>query len=189
MTVTALEEKLRPFEDPVHHPFAKWLYLHFPPRPLVNKNMYDRYYKAVVILMEEAEEGRLARPVLTTIQEYIQSAAPFLEEYEKKEYPLKSPSPEETLRFLMEENHLSQYDLASDFGGQPVVSDILRKKRKLTREQIERLSKRFGVSPATFFPAELADPAFHLAKNRLNEPSAAYGIKRKKAVLKKDKKK
>ena len=153
MTITMLEEKLRPFEDPVNHPFAKWLYLHFPPRPIANRKMYDHYHKAVNILMRELEVGEVAKTIRTTIQEYIKSVTPFLEDYEKKEFPLKSASPEEVLRFLMEENDLSQYDLASDFGGQPVVSDILNGKRKLTREHIERLSKRFGISPATFVPA------------------------------------
>jgi HTH-type transcriptional regulator / antitoxin HigA len=49
---------------------------------------------------------------------------------------------------------LSQYDLAKELGGQPVVSQILRGKRRLTREHIERLSKRFGVTPATFYARE-----------------------------------
>lgn len=153
MTVATLEEKLKPFEDPARHPLAKWLYLHFPPRPLTNKKMYDHYYKAVGILMGELETGSFTQTVRATIEEYIKSVTPFLEAYEKKEFPLKPVSPEEMLRFLMEQNDLSQYDLASDLGGQPVVSDILRGKRKLTREHIERLSKRFGMNPATFFSA------------------------------------
>ena len=153
MTVTMLEEKLKPFGDPVNHPLAKWLYLYFPPRPFTNKKTYDRYYKAVKILMKELETGHSTTTIQTVIQEYIKSVTPFLQAYEKKAFPFKSASPEEVLRFLMEQNGLSQYDLASDLGGQPVVSDVLHGKRKLTREHIERLSKRFGINPATFFPA------------------------------------
>lgn len=152
MTVSTLEQKLRPFEDPVNHPLAKWLYLHFPPRPLTNKKMYDRYYAAVKILMRELEAGNMRATMQAVVQEYIKSVMPFLEKYEKKAFPFKSAGPEEVLRFLMEQNKLSQYDLAADLGGQPVVSDILNGKRELTREHIERLSKRFGLSPATFFP-------------------------------------
>ena len=37
------------------------------------------------------------------------------------------------------------------FGILSVASDILNGKRKLTRDHIERLSKRFNVRPATFF--------------------------------------
>ena len=56
----------------------------------------------------------------------------------------------------MEQHDLSQYDLAKDVGGQSVVSQILSGKRKLTRDHIERLSKRFGVTPATFYPGGAA---------------------------------
>ena len=153
MTFNVLEEKLKPFEDPVNHPLGKWLYIHFPPRPLTSKRMYDHYYKAINILMKELEAKNFPKTAQSVIQEYIKSVVTFLDDYEKQEFPLKSASPEEVLRFLMEQNELSQYDLAADFGGQSVVSDILRGKRKLTREHIERLSKRFNVSPATFFSA------------------------------------
>ncbi|MFH1725900.1 MAG: hypothetical protein ABII00_14925 [Elusimicrobiota bacterium] len=42
--------------------------------------------------------------------------------------------------------------MAKELGGQPVVSDVLRGRRKLTRDHIERLGRRFHVSPATFYP-------------------------------------
>ncbi len=154
MTFNILEEKLKPFEDPVSHPLGKWLYIHFPPRPLTSKKMYDHYHEAINILMRELEMVHFPKTVQSVIQEYIKSIVTFLEAYEKQEFPIKSADPEEVLRFLMEQNELSQYDLASDLGGQPVVSDIVRGKRKLTREHIERLSKRFGISPATFFSAQ-----------------------------------
>jgi len=48
---------------------------------------------------------------------------------------------------------LTQADLEDEIGAQPYVSDILRGKKRLTSEQIGKLSKRFGVSPAVFFPA------------------------------------
>ena len=153
MTFNLLEEKLKPYEDPISHPLGKWLYVHFPPRPLTSKKMYDHYDKAINILMKVLETESFPKTVQSVIREYIKSVATFLENYEKHEFPLESASPEEVLHFLMEQNDLSQYDLAADLGGQPVVSDILRGKRKLTRGHIERLSKRFGISPATFFPA------------------------------------
>lgn len=172
MTFNVLEQKLSPFEDPLSHPFAKWLYAHFPPRLMANKKVYGHYLKVVEILMEEIEEEHFPKSAQTMILDYIQSVTPFLEAYEKKEFPFKGANPEEVLRFLMEQNNLSQYDLAADFGGQPVVSDILNKRRKMTREQIERLSQRFRISPATFYPV--------FEKSQLNEPPAVYHIKPKK---------
>ena len=69
----------------------------------------------------------------------------------KKTFPVAASTPEDILRFLLEQNNLTQYDIAEEMGGQPVVSDVLRGKRRLTREHIERLSARFQVGPATFY--------------------------------------
>lgn len=153
MTVSTLERKLKPYEDPVKNSFSKWLYTHFPPRPITTKKMYQQYQEAARILMHELEKKEIPEALHATLQEYLDSVLPFIEVYEKKEFAVGAATPEEMLRFLMEQNDLSQYDIASELGGQPVVSDILRGKRKLTRDHIERLSKRFGVRPATFFPS------------------------------------
>lgn len=153
MTFETLEKKLKPYEDPVKDSFSKWLYVHFPPRPIMTKRMYAHYREAVNILMHEIEKAENNNTLRMIIQEYLNSVLPFIEAYEKKEFPIGTATPEEMLRFLMEQNDLSQYDIASNVGGQPVVSDILHGKRKLTRGHIERLAKRFGVRPATFFPS------------------------------------
>jgi HTH-type transcriptional regulator/antitoxin HigA len=154
MTLAALEKKLRPYEDPLKDVLAKWLYTHVPPRPITGKKMYLHYREAMRILMHEIESENCSKTLKAVIQEYLNSLLPFLEEYEKKEYAMEAATPEEMLQFLMEQKDLSQYDIAANVGGQPVVSDILRGKRKLTRDHIERLSKRFGVTPATFFSAK-----------------------------------
>ena len=52
---------------------------------------------------------------------------------------------------LMEANNLKQKDLEPLLGSESVVSEVLRGKRELNKHHIERLSKRFGVSPAVFF--------------------------------------
>jgi HTH-type transcriptional regulator/antitoxin HigA len=57
----------------------------------------------------------------------------------------------EVLRALMEANGLRQKDLAPIFGSESIVSEVLHKKRHLNKTHIERLSKRFHISPAVFF--------------------------------------
>lgn len=76
-----------------------------------------------------------------------------IEEYEREHFPIKKASPVEVVKFLMEQNGLTQAELAKDFGGQPAVSYFLKGERKLNTRQIEALSKRFNVSPAVFFEA------------------------------------
>jgi HTH-type transcriptional regulator/antitoxin HigA len=152
MTLVTLEKKLKPFEEPVKNPALKWLYLHLPPQPITTRKMHRAYTQAMKILLIALETESLEHSTRETIKTYLNVLTPFVQEYEKKEFPIGPVSAEDILRFLMEQNDLAQADLAKDLGGQSVVSDILRGKRKLNRDHIERLSKRFHINPATFFP-------------------------------------
>src|SRR5712692_6133835 len=57
----------------------------------------------------------------------------------------------EVLMTLMDANDLRQKDLVPIFGSESIVSEVLHKKRDLNKTHIEKLSKRFHVSPALFF--------------------------------------
>jgi HTH-type transcriptional regulator / antitoxin HigA len=150
MTIATLERRLKPLVSPVENELLRWLYLHLPPRPIKSRKMHRGYSEAVRILMRES--GSLDADNRAAVGQYLNAVIPFVEQFEKREFPIGSATPEEVLGFLMEQHDLSQYDLAKELGGQPVVSQVLRGKRRLTREHIERLSKRFGVTPATFYP-------------------------------------
>lgn len=153
MTTAMLERQLKPLEEPIKEPLMKWLYLHLPPRVIKSKKQNRTYGKALGLLLEALEMGGLTDTDRRAIEEYVQAITPFIEQFEKKAFPVRDVSPEQMLGFLMEQHNLSQYDMAADLGGQPVVSEILNGKRKLTREHIERLSARFHVNPAAFYPA------------------------------------
>ena len=56
------------------------------------------------------------------------------------------------LRFLLDQNGLSQRDVAADLGSETTVSLVLSGARSMSRDHIARLSARFHVSPAVFFP-------------------------------------
>ena len=152
MTIAALEKKLKPLEAPVDNELLRWLYLHLPPRPMKSRKMHRGYSEAIRILMRES--GSLDSDNQTAVGQYLSAVIPFVEAYEKRQFPVDPATPEEMLGFLIEQHDLSQYDIAKELGGQSVVSQILRGKRRLTREHIERLSRRFGVTPATFYSKE-----------------------------------
>ena len=61
-----------------------------------------------------------------------------------------NPTPVETIRFLMEQNHLSQKDLWDLLGGKSHTSEILSGKRKVSNRQAALLGKRFKISPTVF---------------------------------------
>lgn len=102
MTVQALERKLGPLEEPVANPLLRWLYLHLPLQPMVNRKRHQAYAKAAGILMAEREKGTLDGSSRRAIATYLRSVIPFIVEYEKKEFPIGSASAEEVMRFLME---------------------------------------------------------------------------------------
>ena len=72
-------------------------------------------------------------------------------DYEAKHFIVEKTSGVEVLKELMDANGLRQKDLADDLGGESIVSLILKEKRQLNRQQMEKLSRRFHVSPAVFF--------------------------------------
>jgi HTH-type transcriptional regulator / antitoxin HigA len=74
----------------------------------------------------------------------------FVEEYESAHHAIPDAAPHAVLRWLMDQHGLLQTDLATEIGGQSVVSDILNERRSINARQAKSLSVRFGVSAAVF---------------------------------------
>src|SRR5258708_30654071 len=87
-----------------------------------------------------AEESETAKLLIVLIADY-----------EAKHFKIERVSGVEVLKELMAANGLRQKDLADDLGGESIVSLVLKEKRQLNRQQMEKLSRRFHVSPAVFF--------------------------------------
>ena len=84
-------------------------------------------------------------------EEAIELMTLLIERYESEHYPIPEAEPADVLRFLLEQNELSQRDIAPELGSESTVSLVLSGKRQLNRDHIARLSRRFNVSPAVFF--------------------------------------
>ena len=99
---------------------------------------------------------KLARQEKLTREEdrYAQVLMTLVEAYEEQNYSIPDASPVHVLRTLMEANNLRQRDLAPLLGSESIVSEVLSGKRDLNKNHIEKLSKRFGVSPAVFFGSQ-----------------------------------
>jgi len=74
-----------------------------------------------------------------------------IEDFEEKNYSLPKATPCDVVRHLMESNGLRQIDLIEVFGTESIVSEVLNGKRAFAKSHIEKLSKRFNVSPEVFF--------------------------------------
>ena len=81
---------------------------------------------------------------------FVEVLGTLIESYEDDHIDIAKSSPQDILRFLMEQNNLKQSDLP-EIGSQGIVSEILSGKRELNARQIKALSRCFGVSPEVFF--------------------------------------
>ncbi|HEY3247087.1 MAG TPA: hypothetical protein VGK88_02185 [bacterium] len=100
MTAKTLEKKLKPLSMPLDEGLLRWLYLHLPPQPIKTKKMHRSYSEAIRILMREREVGTLDAADDEATGKYLSAVIPFVEQYEKAEFPIGSVTPEAVLRFL-----------------------------------------------------------------------------------------
>ena len=114
------------------------------PMPITSERQHAEYLS---VLNRLASKDRLTREE----DQYAQVLIMLIEAYEEEKHPIAGASPVEVLRTLMDANGLRQKDLASTFGSESVVSEVLSGKREINKNQIKKLSKRFSVSPAVFF--------------------------------------
>jgi len=118
------------------------------PAPITSARQHEEYLAVLNKLATKenpsSDEEKYAAVLLTLI-----------EAYEEEHHSIPDAPPVEILRALMDANDLRQKDLVPIFGSESIVSEVLHRKRALNKTHIEKLSKRFHVSPAVFFPRAL----------------------------------
>jgi HTH-type transcriptional regulator/antitoxin HigA len=114
------------------------------PTPITSERQHEEYLSVL---------DKLASKNNPTSEEekYAEVLMALIEAYEEEHHPVADASPVEVLRALMDANDLRQKDLVPIFGSESIVSEVLHKKRALNKTHIEKLSKRFRISPAAFF--------------------------------------
>jgi len=114
------------------------------PMPITSGRQHSEYLSVL---------DKLAGQETLTKEEdkYAQVLVTLIEAYEEQNHSIPDASPIDVLRALMDANGLRQKDLAPIFGSESIVSEVLNGKRDINKNHIEKLSKRFGVSPAVFF--------------------------------------
>ena len=87
----------------------------------------------------------------------LEVLATLVEDYETKRFPIAHPDPIEAIRFRMEQQGLTQKDLAQIIGSPSRVSEILARKRPLTLSMIRALHSSLGI-PAESLLQEQVSP-------------------------------
>jgi len=113
------------------------------PRIIHNDRELEAYSEALFELtaLENPSPSELEAIELLTL---------LIERYERDRYPIPAADAVSVVRFLVENQHLTQRDLVPQFGSESAVSMFLSGQRKLTLEQVRKLSARFKL-PADVF--------------------------------------
>ena len=113
------------------------------PHVIHNDEELEAYTKALFRLTALENPSRAE-------QEAIELLTLLIERYEETSYPIPKVDAVSVVRFLLEHQDLTQRDLVREFGSESAVSMFLAGQRKLTLEQVRKLSKRFKL-PADVF--------------------------------------
>jgi HTH-type transcriptional regulator/antitoxin HigA len=84
--------------------------------------------------------------------EAIELLTLLVERYEQENHSIPASDPVSVVRFLLEQQHLTQRDLIPQFGSESAVSMFLSEKRPPTLEQVRKLSARFHLPAGLFIP-------------------------------------
>ena len=85
-------------------------------------------------------------------EEAIELLTLLVERYEKEHYPIPAADPVSVVRFLIEQQNLTQRDLIPQFGSESAVSMFLSGQRNLTIDQVRKLGTRFKLPTDLFIP-------------------------------------
>jgi HTH-type transcriptional regulator/antitoxin HigA len=113
------------------------------PRVIHNEAELEAYTNALFRLTA------LEKPSRSQV-EAIELLTLLIERYEETHYPIPDADAVSVVRFLLQQQHLTQRDLIPEFGSESAVSMFLARQRKLTLEQVRKLRARFKL-PADVF--------------------------------------
>lgn len=117
---------------------------YIPIAPIRNEHQYDQDVAKLNELLDVVGDND-AHP----LYEVLDTLGTLVHAYEESHYPAPEVTGIGVLKFLMEEHRLAPANLP-ELGSEEAVSELLAGKRDLTVENVRALSRRFGVSAASF---------------------------------------
>jgi HTH-type transcriptional regulator/antitoxin HigA len=118
---------------------------HGAPRVIHNDAELEAYTNALFQLTALESPSR-------SEAEAIELLTLLVERYEQEHSAIPAADPASVVRFLIEQQNLTQRDLIPQFGSESAVSMFLSGQRNLTLEQVRKLSTRFKLSADVFIP-------------------------------------
>lgn len=115
------------------------------PRPIASEREYEHVMKLAGQLMEKGE-GKLS-PEEGKLLELL---GILIEDYDDRRYPLGDHDPITVLAELMAARSLTAKDLWPVFGSKGAASDVLHRRRAVSKSQAKKLAQFFHVTADLF---------------------------------------
>jgi HTH-type transcriptional regulator/antitoxin HigA len=119
------------------------LLVEYQPKIITTEAEYDQALETVEKLMADKQRT----PEQTAI---LQLLVTLIEEFENNQYSIEASSPYAMLEHLMDARGIKQSDLVGIIGSKGVVSEVMNRKRAISKAQAKALGEFFNVSPALF---------------------------------------
>lgn len=110
-------------------------------RPIKTEKDYDLALERVNTLFE-------AKPN-TNEGDELDILVTLIEKYEQNYYPIPEPDPIEAIKFMMEQNGITDADLGVILNSRSRVTEIFKRKRALTIKQIRVLTEKLHIPAST----------------------------------------
>ena len=151
MSVNAIKPKAKKLAAviPVHIPDSYLRLIRMLPlMPIKSAGVHKQALKLTNELFKKrAKTGKLSRGE----NGYLSILVHLIEIYEKERFPRTRVRDGEILEYLIEAGNVTQSQVERDTGiAAPTISAVIAGRRRLTRDQIGRLSEYFGVTPTIF---------------------------------------
>lgn len=115
-----------------------------PLKPIMNKPGYEAAVEHLIRL-RDAGGANQAHPLAGQVE----ALGELVHAYQKRQASAQEASPHEVLHYLMVKHGLKQTDLA-DIASQGAISDILGRRRDISKALAKKLAARFHVSARAF---------------------------------------
>jgi len=106
-------------------------------KPIRSEEDYAKALERIDALMDMDETQE--------ILDELEILSILVEKYEDEHFPIDAPSPVEAIRFRMEQQGLTNKDLAEYLGGANRVSEVFSGKRTLSLRMIKRLHENLNI--------------------------------------------
>lgn len=105
---------------------------------------YDQYCRELETLVVQKKKSAAVRDVIELLEVLI-------EKYDRDHNTFADADPIEVLSYLMQSNGIKSVELAAELGiSTSLLSDVLHRRRGLSKENIRKLSERFSVNQELF---------------------------------------